>query len=351
MSKPSSSFAHLFGREDLIQTLLDQAASQLLPHALAFTGPEGSGRSSLAKALAQLLLCENPQAQGACVVCPSCRYFAAGTHPDFKVLVPEDQRLIKVDRLRKELVADLQLLPQIGSSKVYLLAADYLNEQGQNALLKSLEEPPPYAYFILTVRDLGQLLPTVVSRIRAYPLEPLADHQLVEILRQAGYSQQLDFLAAYAQGNPGQALALASREGFADLRQSVLDLLTSLPSQTYLDMAADSHRLLLAEKDSFSDILEMILAVLRDLSLLLAGQTQGLINSDQAARLQQLAGQVLAGQTDPASRAQAIQRLQGAEAFMISLGRAMLVNVNHEILTWSLLQELKAAFSPDQSPA
>lgn len=348
MSKPSSSLAHLIGREALTRTLWDQATQHSLPHALAFTGPEGSGRASLARALAQTLLCENPQDQGACGSCPSCTYFAAGTHPDFKEISPEDQKLIKVDRLRQEVVADLRMLPQISPCKIYLLKADYFNEQGQNALLKSLEEPPSYAYFFLTVRDLGQLLPTVVSRISEYKLEPLSSSQLRTVLHQQGFDQDLDFLAAYAQGNPGQALALASREGFAELRQSVLDLLCQLPGQSYLDLAADSHSLLLAEKDHFQDILEIMLTVLRDLALLLAGQTEGLINQDQLAKLQALAKKILGRQGDPQSRAQAIQRLQDMEAFIADLGRAMLVNVNYEVLTWSLLQELKAAFSPDR---
>lgn len=302
----------------------------------------------MARALAQTLFCENPAEQGACGTCPACTYFAAGTHPDFKQVLPEADKLIKVDRLRKEVVADLHLLPQLGQVKVYLLAADYFNEQGQNVLLKSLEEPPPYAYFFLLVRDLGQLLPTVVSRVSEYKLEPLAPSQLKTILSQAGYEQGLDFLSAYAQGNPGQALSLAGQEGFAELRQEVLHLLTKLPRQTYLDLAADSQALLLAEKDNFSTILAISVTALRDLALILAGQEQGLLNSDQLASLCQSADLMLGQGHNPQGRAQAIQRLQKAEAFLADLGRAMQVNVNYEILTWRLLQELKATFTPAQ---
>ncbi len=124
-----------------------------------------SARTRLARALAAALLCERPGRDGACGRCPSCRYMAGGVHPDYRELeLQEKEKVIPVDAVRQRIGADLYHQPQLGMRKVYLVDADALNEQGQNALLKSLEEPPPYAIFLLTALSARHLLPTIVSR-------------------------------------------------------------------------------------------------------------------------------------------------------------------------------------------
>jgi DNA polymerase-3 subunit delta' len=90
---------------------------------------------------------------------------AGGVHPDYRELeLQEKEKVIPVDAVRQRIGADLYHQPQLGMRKVYLVDADALNEQGQNALLKSLEEPPPYAIFLLTALSARHLLPTIVSR-------------------------------------------------------------------------------------------------------------------------------------------------------------------------------------------
>ena len=123
-------------------------------HAYAFAGPDGIGKTFLARKFAQALLCRQSGKDGACGRCPSCRHFDHGVHPDYRELqIEPKEKNIKIDRVRQTVCRDVDLRPQFGDRKVYLLAADHLNEQGQNALLKTLEEPPEYCFFLLTLVD------------------------------------------------------------------------------------------------------------------------------------------------------------------------------------------------------
>ena len=127
---------------------------------LILSGPPGIGKKTMANELARVLLCpasgEHPlPAYGeqpndkeiAAISCASCRYFAAGTHPDSISLFPEKEgKIIPVDEVRKAVVNDVIQFPQLGERKVYVLDGDALNEQAQNALLKTFEEPPVYLF-------------------------------------------------------------------------------------------------------------------------------------------------------------------------------------------------------------
>lgn len=184
---------------------------------LAFVGPVGSGRRTLAGHVAAALLClkPDPETLAPCGTCSSCRYLAAGTHPDFIALRSEEAgKMIRIDDVRSRVIADLSMRPQLGARKVYLLDADALAEGSQNALLKTLEEPPSYAYILLTVRRAANLLSTVRSRATLFRLDPLTDEELEEVLRENGIEDPATVRAAVEQasGLPGRALAFAMDE-------------------------------------------------------------------------------------------------------------------------------------------
>ncbi|MDO5016232.1 MAG: hypothetical protein Q4E09_04415 [Eubacteriales bacterium] len=356
MSKSRYGFSTLLSQEENKRLLLRDAQDGALSHALLFTGPTGSGRRSLAMALAAYLLCEDPGAEDACGICPSCRYVEGGTHPDLKELNSPDGKLIKVEMVRDAIIRDLPHMPQLSRCKVYILAADYLNEQGQNALLKSLEEPPAYAYFILTAESASELLPTIISRVREYKLQPLTESEMREVLKREGYTEGLDFLAAYGGHIPGRALALAAREDYAELRKTSLDLISTLADQSFLDLAAKSQRWLLDHKEEFADFLAIGQSYLRDLGLMIWQQKQhkqqadnlSLLNPDQKKRLQAQA-RLLSGPleflTDEAL-AELLDCVAQAEALLREAEEALNYNVNYEILTWNLLLGLKEYLRP-----
>lgn len=354
MSKSNYGFGQILGQGKNIDLVLQEVKQGSLAHALLFTGPEGSGRKSLAMALAKYLLCENPAEGDACHTCPACRYFEAGSHPDFRGITSPDHKLIKVERVRQEVIADLPHLPQLAKYKVYLIEADFLNEQGQNALLKSLEEPPSYAYFLLTAKSRDQLLATVNSRVREYKLAPLSQAELVELLQARGYESNLSFVASFADHLGGKALDLAEDKGFGDLRQEALDLLSQLPTLSYFDLTQNGQAWLANNKDDFLEILALWQAYLRDLGLVLVGKTslgqkaseaENLLNFDQVTQLEHISQDILL-KAKSGDSYQALLGLNQAEACLREAQSGLDANVNFEILSWNLLLGLKDALGP-----
>jgi DNA polymerase-3 subunit delta' len=179
------------------------------PHALLLHGPRGIGKHALALNLAQALLCEAPQTDGlACGTCPGCRYAAAGQHPDLMrlelvVIDPDEGTLetvetIGIDRVRA-LTDFAQLTSHRQRAKVAVIApAERMNAAAANALLKTLEEPPPATYVILVSDQPGRLAPTILSRCRklAAPLPTPAEAR--------------DWLAEQGVALPDLALAQAA---------------------------------------------------------------------------------------------------------------------------------------------
>ena len=160
------------------------AARATWPHAILLDGPRGVGKRTLALNLARALLCENPGADGiACGVCAGCHYVAAGQHPDLQLIEPfvidDDGELkvqdpIPVDRIRA-LIDWVQLTSHRGRAKVAVIVpAESMNLAAANALLKTLEEPPPSTCLILVAHQPGRVPATLRSRCRRMPALPPA---------------------------------------------------------------------------------------------------------------------------------------------------------------------------------
>jgi len=206
---PVTRFRDIRGHERTCGQLRAALEHDRVPHALLFAGPDGVGKRSVALALAACLLCER-DGDDACGECASCRQVAAGTHSDLQLItVPPGKKEIGIDRVR-ELRRFVQLQPVRGRSKVGIIDdAHMLTGAAQNALLKTLEEPPPRSVLILVANTPDAMLPTVRSRCQRLQFGPLPVEQVVEVLTQHGLdAAAAGELAALADGSPGRALAL-----------------------------------------------------------------------------------------------------------------------------------------------
>lgn len=267
-------FRQILGQEQVLRHLKTAMRRERLAHAYLFLGPEGVGKASVARALAAALNCAQPWEDGdACGVCPSCRRLAAGTHPDFLILAPTSegrQPQIKIEQVRE--FRRLTAYPSVaGGWRVALIKpAEALNDAAANALLKTLEEPPPQHLLVLTAGVEDDLFPTVVSRCQKLAFTPLPSALIVTELRRRGRSpSQAGLLSALSGGSLGRALALEPEELMRQ-RARVLADLEQLPGGSLsqlLDWAARLSNSTL-ESDNF-----LLLAQLwyRDLLLLHAG--------------------------------------------------------------------------------
>ena len=247
--------------EDLIQRAL---AAERLPHAYLFHGPDGVGKETFALALAGLLLCPQPKSSRglqsartedrssiqpqlqACRNCHDCRTTQAGTHPDLHLIYRQlikyhDDAVVRrrkglnlgVDVIRQFVIDKVGIKPSRGRAKVFVIRqADQITPQAQNALLKTLEEPPDTTFVILLVSSLDRLLPTTRSRCHltpfgTLPAEFIAD-ELVSRMPELS-PERARLIARFSQGSLGVALRHAE-DGLAEQNDQLVQALLELPA-------------------------------------------------------------------------------------------------------------------------
>ena len=167
----------LLGNERLKENLRNSVGAGRISHFYLISGPAGSGKHTLTKLLSAAILCKG--ADKPCLSCPACRKVMAGTHPDCITVEDPEHKNVAV-KLVREARADMYVMPNEGSRKIYIFPQE-LGTEGQNALLKILEEPPQYGVFILLSDNPEKLLPTVRSRCTHLRLSALPE----AVLRQA----------------------------------------------------------------------------------------------------------------------------------------------------------------------
>jgi DNA polymerase-3 subunit delta' len=262
-------FSELLGHGAQVRFLTRAIARGVLPQTILFTGPEGVGKATLARMAAAALECEDPTS-GACGSCGACRKAARAIHPDLRVVKPEgltesgkERAQIRIEQVREGILAPLALPPYEGKRLVFLIdPAEALNENAQNSLLKSLEEPPPYVQFFLVSANPAGLLPTVRSRCHEIPLGPVDEDSMRKAAARAGIPEGERGLAlGSAAGAPGRLLAF-DRRGSELRRGTLLALLGD-----GLDLAASPGLIPAVEKlakENPREVVSLATGLLRD---------------------------------------------------------------------------------------
>lgn len=262
-------FKEILGHEQIIEYLQNVVKSDKISHAYLISGPALSGKRMLAEAFAQAIQCENAAGGEPCMDCHSCRQAAGKNHPDIIYVKHEKPNTIAVNEIRAQVNNDIGIRPYSGRYKVYIIdEAEKMNAQAQNALLKTIEEPPAYAVVILLTTNDQSILPTILSRCVRLPVRAVSDEKIKNYLMRSCQipDYQAKVCVAFAQGNVGKAIQLASSEHFHELRDSALQLLKRVKEISLYEMMA-AVRQIREYKLEINDYFDLMMVWYRDVLL------------------------------------------------------------------------------------
>lgn len=243
-----------------------------LPHALLFSGADGTGKRLCGRLTAAAVLCEHPVEGEPCGTCTSCRALLAGGHPDYYELQPEmrgkGNRLIRIEAVR-ELTELAARYPVLSDRRVLLIdEADCMNEAAANCLLKTLEEPPGQVTFILVTGAKSALPETVISRCMPFYFGMLRREDMQALLERRRVPEAVAAeLAILSGGSPGLALALYESDGLAR-RDQAMEFLQHLPGLSLTEVWQRAGSMGDWEKPMAAEWLMYFSMLLRDLLLL-----------------------------------------------------------------------------------
>lgn len=261
-------FADIIGHNQIIEHLQNVISSQKVSHAYIFNGPDNSGKKMLAEAFATALQCEHQGTEG-CMECHSCKQALNRNHPDIIYLQHEKVNTISVDDIRRQLKDDVAIKPYAGPYKIYIVdEAEKMNTQAQNALLKTIEEPPSYVIILLLTTNADAFLPTISSRCITLNLRPVPDEIMKKYLMEHYQipDYQADVCTAFAQGTVGKAIKLASSESFNEIRHSALQLIRRLKEIDLYEMM-EALKQINEYKLEINDYFDIIMIWYRDVLL------------------------------------------------------------------------------------
>ncbi len=261
-------FSNVIGHKDVIEHLQNAVKNGKVSHAYIFSGEPGSGKKLLATLFAMTLECKE-QGVEPCLTCESCKKAMSNNHPDIISLVHEKPNVITVDEIRTQVVNTVGILPYEGKYKIYIINdAEKMNPQAQNALLKTIEEPPEYAVIMLLANSPEALLPTIRSRCVSLPLKTVSDEMVKNYLMEHMHlpDYQAEMTAAFAQGNIGRAEEAAGSGSFSEMSENAVRLIKHIHGmQTY--EFVEVIKSMANEKDRIDDYLDIFLLWFRDVLL------------------------------------------------------------------------------------
>lgn len=261
-------FQDIIGQEQIKEQLRNGIVAGKVSHAYLINGEKSSGKEFIAKIFAQTLQCEKKGTEP-CGVCRSCKQALTGNQPDIIRVTHEKPNTISVDDIRAQINNDVAIKPYSSPYKIYIVnEAEKMTTQAQNAILKTLEEPPAYAVILLLTSNVNSLLPTILSRCVVLNMKPVADElvrkYLMEELMVPDYKAEV--CVAFARGNIGKAKALASSEEFDNVKAEAISLLKYIHDMDLSEIIAAIKKIT-EYKLEVNDYLDLIAIWYRDVLL------------------------------------------------------------------------------------
>ena len=270
-------FGQIIGHESIIQHFQNAISAKKVSHAYILHGEEGMGKRSLADAFAKTLQCEEGGVIS-CGRCKSCMQADTGNHPDI-IRITHEKVSIGVDDIRLQVNADIQVKPYSSRYKIYIIDdAQRLTEQAQNALLKTIEEPPEYAVILLLADSIANLLPTILSRCVLLNLKPV-DKTIIKELLMSRYQvpdYKADMAAAFSGGNIGKAIRYAASPDFEKMKENVLHILKYIDDMELYEVVS-GLKTLTADKNMIEDYIDLMILWYRDVVMYKATMDPDLI--------------------------------------------------------------------------
>lgn len=262
------SFSEIVGHEQIKEHMQAAIRDKKPFHAYLFQGEEGVGKEALARTFAAGLQCQSESTDKPCKECVSCRQMESGNQPDV-IWVTREKASLGVDEIRQQLCNTMDIKPFSSPYKIYLVPeAEKMTEAAQNALLKTIEEPPEYGIVILMTSNISALLPTIQSRCLTMEFRPLSTAVVESYVKE--HCQVPDYQArasaAFAQGNLGKAMRYAKSEDFIERKDHIISLLRHVEQMDLSEMLAVIKDLG-TRKDEVRDYIDLMVLWYRDVLL------------------------------------------------------------------------------------
>lgn len=278
-------FDNIIGNEDAKTYFKKAVIDKQLSHSYIFEGPYGVGKNTFALELAKFILCENQEGTKPCNECRSCHMINSGTHPDV-IQIEKDTKVTKVETIRENIVREMEIKPYQSDYKIIIVkAADSINIQGQNAMLKTIEEPPAYGIIILVCENIASLLPTIKSRCIVVRFNPISKEQMRGYLAHKGVSGiEQEVYEKLSDGSIGVINDIMQDETYMELRKQSIEYLRRLERAQIMEIY-DIVKEITDQKEEIEKILQFWLCWYRDIAIVKATNNADLYYKDYQEQL------------------------------------------------------------------
>lgn len=324
-------FQDIIGQEQIKEHLQNALEGKKISHAYIINGEKASGKEFIARVFAMALQCEKGEINP-CQECHSCKQALSDNQPDIIRVTHEKPNTISVDDIRVQINNDVAIKPYSSPYKVYIMnEAEKMTSQAQNAILKTLEEPPEYVVILLLTTNVNSLLPTILSRCVVLNMKPVSDKlvrkYLMEEMQVPDYKAEV--CVAFARGNVGKARLLASSEDFENVKTEAISLLKYIQDMELNEIIAAIKKINDYNLE-ITDYLDIIAIWYRDVLLFKAtNDVNHLVFREEIQWLRKIAGR---------------SSYEGIESVIEALEKAksrLKANVNFELTMELLMLEIK----------
>lgn len=261
-------FSDIIGQEAIREHLESAVMQNKVSHAYIINGERYSGKEFIAGIFAAALLCDD-ESNKPCGKCHNCVQAFSENNPDIIRVTHEKPNIIGVDDIRTQVNNTVLVKPYGGKRKIYIInEAEKMNQQAQNALLKTLEEPPEYTVILLLTTNTNELLQTILSRCVVLNMKPVRDKEVRKFLMEEVEipDYMADICVAFARGNVGKAKLLARNEDFDKIREDAIKLMRNIKEMDVTEVS-DAVKRATGYKVEINDFLDIIMVWYRDILL------------------------------------------------------------------------------------